>query len=128
MNPSASYYSKPELEPAPAHHSEAGADFVAALLHRGLTCGLHRPALVSDETQLGYMELRRQVTVVAWNLARLGLAAGHRLALVLPPAVADSAAVGGAASRTFGFGAIDNAGTGGAGVPTGGAGPGSGAA
>ena len=85
MNPSASYYGEPELEPASAHHSEAGADFVAALLHRGLTCGLHRPALVSDETQLGYMELRRQVTVVAWNLARLGLAAGHRLALVLPP-------------------------------------------
>lgn len=85
MNPSASYYDEPEPEPAPAHHSEAGADFVAALLHRGLTCGLHRPALISDETQLGYMELRRQVTVVAWNLARLGLAAGHRLALVLPP-------------------------------------------
>lgn len=85
MNPSASYYGEPELEPAPVHHSEAGADFVAALLHRGLTCGLHRPALVSDETQLGYMELRRQVTVVAWNLARLGLEAGHRIALVLPP-------------------------------------------
>ncbi len=81
MNPAAATH----RESTPTHHTEAGADFVAALLHRGLHNDAQRPALVSDETQLGYDELLRQVTVIAWNLARLGLMAGHRIALVLPP-------------------------------------------
>jgi acyl-CoA synthetase (AMP-forming)/AMP-acid ligase II len=58
---------------------------VATLLRRGLSEGPQRPAIICDGEFLSYEELCRCSTIVAWHLARLGLVAGHRLALIVPP-------------------------------------------
>jgi len=64
---------------------DSGARFVAALLQRGLSDGPQRPAIICDGEVLSYEELGRASIIVAWHFARLGLSAGHRLALLLPP-------------------------------------------
>lgn len=71
--------------PDSADAADSGARFVAALLGRGLDEGPQRPAVISDQSRLSYQELMHQVNLVAWHLARLGLSAGHRLAIILPP-------------------------------------------